>query len=443
VEPKVSDETLSCLLRRSKKSPLTITLGRGYHRNRDEGMSGALWTASLRITKKVLPEIIRWQSVDIGVEGPHSIVRGLESPAPILEEFNIYIELPWADGGVNLFRGEAARLRQLRVSGLPLTWPQNQGLFQNLTDLEMGRIWENGPTLTELLNAIHASPKLQTLTLRDIVFSSNSLMTNPRPAPLRSLQNLSITSFSYLHTQSILSSIDAPGLKTLMVVPHGQSAGNDPFYFIDVSIHHFSTSIQSCLRNARQVEIILQLQYIDLRTSTDDPDSTGHFWIRLPHQSNIESFEACLPHFIVEPPHKPPIRLKVEGVPRFSLAEFRGLFERLKSVTTIELRPWSRNGGVDELLHFMASGWVDDGVKRWPFPRLTALTSHIWADPDLLVQLVKQRGGRGGRVQGRICDLASREELLKELPTRVGRFHILLEELQADEMRKAPRHESH
>ncbi|KIO32006.1 hypothetical protein M407DRAFT_19031 [Tulasnella calospora MUT 4182] len=442
VEPKVSNETLFFLLEQSKKSPLTIMLGRGYNQNRDKGMSRALWAASSRITKKILPEIIRWQTVDVGVEKRHSIIRGLESPAPILEEFNFHLELPWTDGPVDLFRGEAPRLRQLRLSGLPLAWPQNQELFQNLTDLDMNRIWEHGPTLAELLNAIHASPRLQTLTLRDVVFSPNSVMTYPRPMVLKSLKKMSITVFSYLHSQIILSSIHAPALKTLIVVPNGLSASNDPYSFVDISIHHFATSIQACLNDARHLEIVLNLNSIDLRTVTDDPDSGSHFWIRLPHESNAESFDACLPRFIVDTPHNLPVRLQVEGFPLFSPEEFQGLFERLKWVTTIELRPWAMNAGVDELLHVMAFGWVDHGAKRWPFPRLISLRSHIWADPDLLIQLVKQRGGRGVQLDG---DLAPCEELPGELPARIASFgmqrlHILLGEPQGDEIEKASGH---
>lgn len=418
VETTVSDEMLELLLERSKNSPLFVTCGSGYHQN-DSAMFKELWTPSSSIMK-VVSEIIRWRSVDIGLTSAGSnILRALETPAPILEEFNFYLETPRAHKITNLFKGKAPKLKQLRVSGLSFVW--SKGLFHNLTHLQIANIRHNGPTLTEVITAIHSSPKLEIILLHDLAFSSDSAIPSTQPVVLKDLEFISITSLPSFETQTILSSIDAPELRNLIALPRIRGAERITSSFVDASFYHFQETVQTALSHSRHMEITFIHHAIEIRTSARHPASDNWFCLRIPHQSDAESFEACLPNFIFDPPRDIPIRLRVQAIPRFSKIELKRIFERFRWVTSIDMNSRMMVPGLDDFLEFMISGWVEKDLKRWPFPRLVAFQPQRWIAPNQLVRMIKEREGVDGLGD---VEPESYQSVFKVLPARIARLEV-------------------
>lgn len=419
VDTIVWDETLEMLLERSKKSPLFITCGSGYHKNESDAFK-ALWPPSSSIMK-IVSEISRWRSVDIGLTSSRSnLLRALESPAPILEEFNFYLETPRHTSKItDLFKGETPKLEQLRVSGLSFVW--SKGLFQNLTHLEIANIRHSGPTLSEVLTAIQSSPKLQNIRLHDLAFSSDSAIPSIQPAVLKSLEFISITSLPCSETQAILSSIDAPELKSLTALPCVRGGERITSSFVDATFYRFQTLVQSALSHARQMRITFIRHAVEIRTYARHPAS--EFYLRIPHQSDAESFEACLPNFIFDPQeHNVPILLRVQAIPHFSKIELIRIFERLRWVTSVEMIPYTMAlTGLDALVEFMISGWVEEETRRWPFPRLVSFQPQRWMAPNQLVRMIRER--EGVDVPSDV-EPESYQAVFKVLPARISRLEV-------------------
>ncbi|KAG8973456.1 hypothetical protein FRC05_008730 [Tulasnella sp. 425] len=419
----VWDEALELLLERSKKSPLFITCGSGYHQNESDTFK-VLWPPSSSIMK-IVSEISRWRSVDIGLTSSGSnLLRALESPAPILEEFNFYLETPrHASKITNLFKGEAPKLEQLRVSGLSFAW--STGLFQNLTHLEIASIRHNGPTLSEVLTAIQSSSKLQIIRLHDLAFSSDSAIPSNPPAVFKSLEFISITSLPCFETQAILSSIDAPELRSLTALPCVRGGEMITSSFVNASFYRFQTLVQTALSHARHMRITFIRHAIEIRTYARHPASD--FYLRIPHRSDADSFEACLPNFIFDPQeHNVRILLRVQAIPHFSKIELIRIFERFRWVTNIEMIPYTVVPstvvtGLEALIEFMISGWVEEEIRRWPFPRLVSFQPQRWMAPNQLVRMIREREGVDVPAD---VEPESYQAVFKVLPARISRLEV-------------------
>lgn len=119
---------------------------------------------------------------------------------------------------VNLFSGEAPRLRTLGLNGFAIYW--SSGMLSGLRTLNLRNIRIRSPTVPELLLILKASPKLSTLTLRHIRFQPNILLANLPEVPLTRLTTLEMAWIPRMDLETLLNSIKAPHCPSLSVACH-------------------------------------------------------------------------------------------------------------------------------------------------------------------------------------------------------------------------------
>jgi len=158
-------------IERSKLAPLELSL---Y----DYGYSAYLEEAFLL----VVPHVTRLKSLVIDALGNllQNLTPHLSCPAPLLSEFTItYRGDPTHVLDTTLFNGNLSSLYSLSLSGIITRLPWKN--LSNLTTFRLSNIWEDNPSITQLLDFLEDAHHL-----RDIVLDY-SIPTSPDASPGRVL----------------------------------------------------------------------------------------------------------------------------------------------------------------------------------------------------------------------------------------------------------------
>lgn len=184
--------------------------------------------------------IHRWRSVWLSLRHwKGQLGDCLSGPAPFLETVYTKGQL-WRrdDTLVNLFGGQAPRLRELGLDALAIPW--NTPMLSDLTCLKLEFLRSHTPTLAELMAVLQASPSLSTLKLHFMRFQPPAL----EPAPsidLHHLQRLTLIEVDAPILGYLLSHIQCPPCQYLEV-DCGLSNDDDLAHF--EHLHPFIPSVQ-------------------------------------------------------------------------------------------------------------------------------------------------------------------------------------------------------
>lgn len=148
-------------------------------------------------------QIARWQAVTLKAAPTKTFFENLQSPAPNIETADITLEPPHPKL-LDLFRGEPTRLHSLRLSGLSIPW--RTGMLSGLRCLEIRKATQ-GPQLSDLIAALGASPRLESLKLAELGDVGGS---EAAVVLLPALQTLHLAGLSATSASAILSHITAP-----------------------------------------------------------------------------------------------------------------------------------------------------------------------------------------------------------------------------------------
>jgi len=190
------------MLARSREAPLTIVADVVPHKNRQMELVQSVITRMHQIQKLSLTQRPYSSS-----GGPlEKILADLVNPAPLLESlsvvFNRTNNIPTPP--LNLFSGEAPRLRELELRDCLVAW--DAPFLRTLTSLKMAFIPPVArPTMGQIIAALGSMPNLEILDLSDIL-PRQGTSTMAISEPIISLPHL-----TQLHVES-----DAPECEFLL-----------------------------------------------------------------------------------------------------------------------------------------------------------------------------------------------------------------------------------
>lgn len=159
----------------------------------------------------------RWKDawINLGILQQQALYNLLSTPAPLLEK--IYITgppYPLSELRINLFNGQAPRLRHLHLNALGIPW--DAAFLSSLVTLDLTQLRAHRPTISELMSILHASPQLSILRLAYMAFQPPS-ETSSLSVSLPCLQEIwflyiDVTTIDYLSSR-----IQSPPCRTLKV----------------------------------------------------------------------------------------------------------------------------------------------------------------------------------------------------------------------------------
>lgn len=147
----------------------------------------------------------RWGSAQFPLRGEPSTWTWLANPAPLVEHISL-LGCPGAD--VDLFRGDAPRLRSVRLMKLSIPW--SGSMLAGLTVLDLAEIEWNAPSVQEMASILQASPDLKILALHSIHFPFPDALSHPSSIHFPHLESLTLSKMDSEIIQYFLTVIQSP-----------------------------------------------------------------------------------------------------------------------------------------------------------------------------------------------------------------------------------------
>lgn len=191
----------SLALQTSRQCPLDVT----FDLDKDYRVTSQLVLASLR---EACAHLDRWRTAELRVDVDTTLSALLERSAPALEEITLEPcgKPDWAVY-VDLFRGDAPRLRSLDLSYISIPW--DSGILSNLELLRLYNLPLSTPlTLNQILTILSRSPNLEVLALNAV-----HILPSPDEAGiirLPGLLELELGGASLLIAPALFQQINAP-----------------------------------------------------------------------------------------------------------------------------------------------------------------------------------------------------------------------------------------
>lgn len=202
--------------------------------------------------------------------------RGLQQPGSrdrVVETVDARAEI-YGHGIVNLFGGEAPRLRNVKLIGAPVVWASS--VLAGLETLDIQGITAHGsPTTKELLGVVSSSPMLTTLHIRDVEFLlDEDLMVVPLAPPKRltRLVSLRIGSLLCVVAAVIIGSLCAPSCRDFSLELEVEGLRSPQTSLLDQCGTSLRTIITHILqiREVKRVELVVNLTSFSMESDSDN-----------------------------------------------------------------------------------------------------------------------------------------------------------------------------
>lgn len=220
IPAQYSPEAIDKYLERSKSIPLSVWYSTDHTQ------------LVRRLPEVILGESSRWRSIDISSDQPEDFHLLANAPVPQLGVLELTCFGPMASGeqedpsgSLDLFGGEAPRLRKIIIRELSLRW--DSGIFRGIEELVLEEV--RGISITQLTKILHQSPTLKVLRLQSCWLTeqpaAGSVITQTIALP--HLRSLSLLQLPRTVTSCLLQHLDTPGVEKFIISPVS-STGEDP-----------------------------------------------------------------------------------------------------------------------------------------------------------------------------------------------------------------------
>lgn len=334
------------------------------------------------ILQKVMEQIKRWGGVRLNIDYVEGIRKGLEVPAPLITRFDLTLPSHLTARSINLFNGQADRLKHLRLTGIAI--PFRSPILRGLRHLELEGI-DKGPSITDIMHALSTSPELHFLSLTRVQGNCVPLPQGHSPLVMTELTHLHLIDMSKEYCTTLLPSIRAPNCTHFTLAPSIEMDWNEeadepiipnyPFTttFLNDTVGHFIDQIKSILSEVKS----LYFRFDAAEFVMEDLDSLSRLSIDLSGIAPMEAFRWLVDTFAVQLA-EPPTTIHAEGPSVFSEPGFLPSLEKLKRVVEIKADTNARD--VKELLEFLRQ-------EGWQLPFLQVPKAEEWQLQDLLTMV--------------------------------------------------------
>ncbi|KAG8926128.1 hypothetical protein FRC02_009193 [Tulasnella sp. 418] len=241
--PTSSLARVRSLLLRSKASPLDILL------YADEYLKGESSAVEL-----VCREMKRWRSIRVRTDKLDN--EGRENLVAILnrafrrweprELESIELSIPSETSHITVSTPRSTALRHLTLTGIAFDWSAHSLAFHQLRQLTIrGLSREAAPSSSSFLRLLSHSPELEVLSLYGVDSSVHDWsLVDPTIIKLANLRTVAFEHVPLPFIHHVLSSLDAPSLNSLRLVPEesNDSVSWVPFVFGFNSVDNFEWS---------------------------------------------------------------------------------------------------------------------------------------------------------------------------------------------------------
>ncbi|KIO17382.1 hypothetical protein M407DRAFT_32730 [Tulasnella calospora MUT 4182] len=216
----INQEAVEKYLERSKSVPLSIWYYPDGHLD----------------PPPILPQVIlracsRWRSINLTLEHTADFLPLANASVPQLEVLELTCfgaedeEEEDRVESLNLFGGNAPRLRKVTIRELPLRW--DAAIFRGLEELVVEDVY--GIPLTHLTDILLQSPTLNTLHLHDCWIDDQQIagLVPSHIIALPHLRSIHLERLSGNVTSCLLQHLSAPAVQELVIEPD-PSVGDDP-----------------------------------------------------------------------------------------------------------------------------------------------------------------------------------------------------------------------
>lgn len=194
-------------------APIALTLARSGNQALDITIALGPSTESW---EDVCGHLHRWGTAFISLrEADSKLLQYLSAPAPRLETVHIVVVAPERGTRLDLFSGQAARLRSIRLQALSIPWTSR--ILRGLTVLRLDHIGHHTPTLMDIITVLRASPQLSVLRLGSVRFTVPGPSTASSPIDLPCLTSLELSWLPSYVIIPLLEIIHSPPCQTLTV----------------------------------------------------------------------------------------------------------------------------------------------------------------------------------------------------------------------------------
>lgn len=336
----------------------------------------------------VLPPGIQQTALKpLEVAAPHLVTFSLE---PFPELSHLYI--------LDLFARSASKLTDLKITHVALPdW--GTPLLTGLRTLSISRISRHGPSLSQLLDVLHASPALELLRLDSITLKNTS-----RPVPVnRRIRLPRLTTLElaevYADATELLGSIDAPSWSYVKVYLERLSDSpleTESLARIYDNFRTFFTPIVTSLTSSGgHLRITLDARVatrFHLRSSDPTlPEVSFALYLSYDDASTpLTWISRLIDH------HSPLIttEMMLEGLNESDLLHSLKVLQHLPSITSLQFTIWA-NAGTVAMLRALSSPTVasaDRGTPSWLCPNLHSVSLINCAiPPGVVLDMVEGR----------------------------------------------------
>ncbi|KAG8904508.1 hypothetical protein FRB99_001641 [Tulasnella sp. 403] len=156
----------------------------------------------------------RWRTLAFCSDYSDSHLASIESPTPILRDLFVEFLRGPAPRPIDLAGGVS--LQHVDLSGASLHW--NSPRLTRLRSLRISSIWDNLPTISQLLTILSSSPELRRLVLEDLSWPNSSADADcpdplPTPLTLPLLSTFVLRLISRTYCRYLSTNINAPNCK--------------------------------------------------------------------------------------------------------------------------------------------------------------------------------------------------------------------------------------
>ncbi|KAG8913301.1 signal transducing kinase of the PAK [Tulasnella sp. 417] len=217
VELTATPEAITTLLKNSDCHPLEIKCfsNREYHwashMSRRQGL------------EMIAPHTQRIRSLIVEAPSTEGILAVLDRPAPMMEELRLYFNGFELVRPIDLFCGQASRLRDVALVNIPVRWDSRA--LEGLRSLKIKATPAYSPTETEVISLLEVNPGLETLNIEDVRVTEDFAdgVWPPRSGSKQSrvimgnMREMRLFSLSFELVRIILGYVEIPSIEHLHV----------------------------------------------------------------------------------------------------------------------------------------------------------------------------------------------------------------------------------